>query len=156
MSDPQFWLDEEDGTIWTWGADEPQECDNEELVAELNKLADEVERLRLHGESKSEFARTFREQMERERTQLQNEVERLRASLPTEARGEAAVQKRIERATQPLLDRIDGLRDALVVRHRDYEFLHHAKKDQHGYGDRCLVEMRVREALDGQGGESDG
>ena len=43
--EPEFWLDEEDGTIWTMGADDPQECDNEEVVAELNKLSVEVERL---------------------------------------------------------------------------------------------------------------
>ena len=43
MGDPQFWLDEEDGTIWTMGYDEPMECDNEEVVSELNKLANEAE-----------------------------------------------------------------------------------------------------------------
>ena len=46
MSEPQFWLDDEDGTVWTWGPDSPQEMDNEEMVTELNKLAEEVERLR--------------------------------------------------------------------------------------------------------------
>jgi hypothetical protein len=82
---------------------------------------------------------------------LADEVERLRTRVGTElneARGEAAVQKRIERATQPLLDRVDGLREALMLTRYECEFLHHAKKDQHGLGDQCPVESRVRAALE--------
>jgi hypothetical protein len=38
VEEPEFWLDDEDGTVWTWGPDSPQEMDNEEMVAELNRL----------------------------------------------------------------------------------------------------------------------
>jgi hypothetical protein len=46
MTDPQFWLEQDAGEVWTHGPDGPLDMDEVQIVTELNRLADEVDRLR--------------------------------------------------------------------------------------------------------------